>query len=121
MDKVKITYRGWVGHFICGHDCMFRLNTLLEYGDIKIVVSTVGAMKSSLSKKYETIGYDRYFETMAFHAEKEGDFWDADVMREINFESEWAWNSLEDEWKANKGHIAVVEEIRNGLIDGNQY
>ena len=128
MKDVKITYRGWPGHFICGDRCVFHLNTLLEYKEIKIVVSTVDMMKKfnflskqDENKEFEEIGFNRYFETMAFHAEeKNGDFIDANVSRQVDFESEWAWN-LEDEWKANKGHWAVVDEIKQGLLDGKIY
>jgi len=119
MEKIKIYYRGWPGHFICGYRCVFHLNTLIEFGDIKVVVSTVGLMrKDGQVHEYDTIGHNRHFETMAFHAKKDGKFWDADVTRQINFESEWAWESVEDEWKANKGHLAVVEELSNKLRSG---
>ena len=117
-DKIKITYRGWAGHFICGHKCQFRLNTLIELGDTRVVVSTVGRYLSPLKKEFDTIGYNRHYETMAFHAVKDGEFWDADVGREVSFESEWAWPQIDDEWRANKGHIAVVEEIKQKMISG---
>jgi len=120
MGKIKISYRGWPGHFICGHRCVFHLNTLIEFGDTKVVVSTVGLMRkiSGDVHEYETIGCNRHFETMAFHATKDGEFWDADVERQICFDSNWAWESVEDEWKANKGHFAVVEELSKKLKSG---
>jgi len=122
--KAKITYRGWPGHFICGDRCMFHLNTLIELRDVRVVVSTVGMMRDFHAPdglnvaKYETIGHERYFETMAFHAERRGEFWDADAHREVRFESNWAYSSLSDEWKANKGHLAVVNEIATKLEAG---
>ena len=83
-DKVKRTERGWAGHFICGNDCRFRRNTLLEYGDKRVVVSTVGNLLyiNPITKKGEitTIGLNRYYETMAFEATFENDFyWEADI------------------------------------------
>lgn len=122
--EVKVTFRGWPGHFICGYECMFRLNTLLEYGNKRIVVSTVGLLPDPLEKKntgkivFREVGCKRHFETMAFWAMKNGDFWDMDVKRQINFESEWAYGSVEDELKANDGHYAVVEELKQKLLDG---
>jgi len=124
MEKAKVTYRGWPGHFICGDRCVFHLNTLIELRDVRIVVSTVGMMLDYHAPnfpnklKYDKIGLYRYYETMAFHAERRGEFWDADVSREVPFESEWAYSSIEDEWKANKGHIAVVAELVNKLESG---
>lgn len=122
--EVKITYRGWPGHFCCSDRCTFHLNTLLELDDVRIVVSTVGLMKNCIEEeinqgqKFMPIGLDRYFETMAFHAYKCNEFWDADVSRQISFDSEWSYPDLKDEWKANKGHIKVVEEIKEKMEKG---
>lgn len=114
--KAKITYRGWAGHFICGPRCEFHLNTLIEFGRTKIVVSTVGRLPDSLNRdKYTTIGLDRHYETMAFHAEKNGEFWDMNVNRPVDFKSQWSWSKISDEWKANKGHWATVKEIAERL------
>jgi len=121
--EVKITYRGWPGHFCCGHRCVFHLNTLIEYKSIKIVVSTVGLMIDPLNKdqykiKYSEIGCDRYFETMAFHAD--GEFSDANVQQQVYFKSPWSWG-LKDEMKANDGHIKVVDEIVSKLLLGETF
>ncbi len=62
-EMMKRTERGWAGHFICAERCRFRRNTLLEIGDMAIVVSTVGAMMSRGEDKPETIGHERYYET----------------------------------------------------------
>jgi hypothetical protein len=122
VTKPKVTYRGWGGHFIGGHRCLFRLNTLIEYKDIKIVVSTVGNYMEEINgnRKIRELGFNRYFETMAFHAKKEGEFWEADVAKEISFESPWSYGK-DEEWKANKGHWDVVDEICKGLKGGNEY
>lgn len=119
IDGVKVTERGWPGHFIAADDCKFRRNTLLEYKDKKWIVSTVGAMpadKYSLDKNkygFTTIGYRRYYETMAFEAEKNGIYWDANVLKDIDFKSNWALNKCDfnSDQKANDMHDKVVEEL----------
>jgi hypothetical protein len=114
------TERGWAGHFICSYKCRFRRNTLLEFNDQAIVVSTVGLMDSSYKDgEIETVGLDRYYETMAFHADKTDSRWkDTDVSREVSFESEWAINEIDAEDKANDMHEKVVNEISKKMIEG---
>ncbi len=129
-EKVKITFRGWPGHFICSDSCIFRLNTLLEYREVKIVVSTVGMMKSHWPKgsefykgAYEPVGCGRYYETMAFHAveEDESGFIDADVSRQISFDSPWMQDKVEKELEANDMHYKVIEEIEGRLLKGDKF
>lgn len=118
-EEVKITWRGWSGHSICAYRCLFRLNTLLEYKNIKIVVSTIGLkMDASYPNKisFEEIGCGRHFETMAFHAEKKGKFWDADILREVDFDSKQSYKDTDNELEANEGHYKVIEEIKEKLL-----
>lgn len=129
INGVKITERGWAGHFICADKCKFRRNSLLEYGDKKWIVSTVGAMpQSEVLRKipefcsengFETIGYERYYETMVFEAEecteKGSDciYLDANVSEQIDFDSEWAIDHIDfgTDQEANDMHDAVVMEL----------
>ena len=123
--KVKRTERGWAGHFCCADRCLFRRNTLLEYGEVRIVVSTIGLMlddRNNKERKFIQVGLDRYFETMAFHAHLEADrYWDANVGREISFDSPWAIGEVDADDKANDMHEAVVAEITKGLESGKVY
>lgn len=125
MSELKRTERGWGGHFICAERCAFRRNTLLEYGDRKIVVSTVGLMQGFHNEaKYHTIGAGgRYYETMAFGAKKNGPYIDADVSENVHFDSEWAIcaDSIDKlpedvDNNANDMHEAVVAELSKRLL-----
>lgn len=119
---VKKTERGWAGHFIAANSCRFRRNTLLEYNDIKIVVSTVGAMERTGHKGFETIGHNRYFETMAFHSDlSDTRYYDIDVSKQISFESEWAISEIDADDKANIMHDVVVDEIEGKLLIGYKF
>ncbi len=118
------TERGWAGHFICGHRCLFRRNTLLAYGETKVVVSTVGLMlmndrENDPKKRFDTIGHNRHFETMAFHAGNDK-YQDAEVSRQVNFESDWAIAELDGELQANEMHEAVVAELTEKLLKGDK-
>jgi len=124
--KIKRTERGWPGHFIGAHNCVFRRNTLLEYKDIKIVISTVGNYNSEIAERekddfYRRVGADRYYETMAFHSKKDDErYHDMDVNRQVYFDSNWAIDKLEDDDKANNMHEKVVEEISKKLLAGKK-
>ena len=125
---VKRTERGWAGHFICADRCLFRRNTLLECGDVGIVVSTVGLMLDYHHKgfpnthKFAEVGYMRNYETMAFHADpKDTRYHDIDVNRQISFESPWSIAELDADDKANDMHEAVVDEITAELEKWNRY
>ena len=114
------TERGWAGHFICADRCRFRRNTLLAYNDIKIVVSSVGLMKRD--DKFDEVGAGRYFETMAFHANKDDKrYFDANVSKQVYFESDWAIAEIDADDKANEMHEAVVGEIITKLEKGYKF
>jgi hypothetical protein len=117
------TERGWAGHFICGHKCLFRRNTLLTYNNIKIVVSSVGLMLMDYKeRKFETIGHNRHYETMAFHSDKtDTRYNDADVSKQIEFESDWCIEEKDADDRANEMHEKAVLEITNKLIEGETF
>ena len=82
VKGVKITERGWAGHFCCADRCAFRRNTLLEKGDVALVVSSVGKMRSfDGTLAYEEIGCGRYYETMVWFATTNNKWKDADIER----------------------------------------
>lgn len=126
---MKVTERGWAGHFICADKCKFRRNTLIEHEDIKIVVSTVGLMETPWKKgdkfyrgAYEEIGLSRYFETMAFHANtNDTRYHDTDISREVRFVSPWAIDIIDADDKANDMHEVVVKEIMDRLLQGEKF
>ena len=117
--EVKRTERGWAGHFCCSYRCEYHRNTLLEYNGMKVVVSTVGRLrKDMISGTYEDLGYKRYFETMAFMANEDDKYNDADVEREIQFDAKWSLPSPDMELEADAMHEDVVIELSKRLVDG---
>jgi hypothetical protein len=116
MSKVKRTERGWAGYYISASRCRFRRNTLLECGDKRIVVSTVGAMDNG-----EPIGYASFYETMAFRAKKNGIYWDANTSKKVHFKSKWQIVTLSgtSDAEANEMHEAVVAELTERLQKEN--
>ncbi len=119
--SVKRTERGWAGHYCRADVCLFRRNTLLELNDIKIVVSTVGAKKDTYNWCFDEVGIGRFYETMCFYSKENNDPWhDANVEREISFESNWKIKEVGENSnkKANDMHEAVVTEITDNLTQG---
>lgn len=121
--NVKRTERGWAGHFICADDCRFRRNTLLQSEIEEVVISTVGAMEiedfRTHKMKFDAVGLDRYYETMAFIA-KSSDmrYHDIDVSKQVEFNSDWYVETLDADDKANDMHEAVVKELTEKMQKG---
>lgn len=119
--KVKRTERGWAGHFIGGSECLYHRNTLLEFCEQKVVVSTVGRY-SPFGKhhlgEFEMIGHNRYFETMAFIA-KDDEYHDIDVQKQVEFNSNWCLPKSDMELEADKMHEDVCAEISEYMINNN--
>lgn len=138
MEEVKRTERGWAGHYICSRDCLFRRNTLLEYGNKKWIVSTVGCQicRNDLSPYYNigdvmSIGASRWYETMAFESSYD-EYDDADITKEIQFKGDWGiwgetWKDVMEKYNqhpdiaANKIHENVVNELMEEIKNGNVY
>lgn len=124
--SVTRTERGWAGHYCASPSCTFRRNTLLEYGTTKVVVSTVGSYRDRRTDEIDTIGCERHYETMAFHAEFIDPYWEANVGREVQFVSNWSLY-YPDKFPpdadniANDMHETVVNEIINNLESGEKY
>lgn len=122
---MKITERGWGGHFICADRCRFRRNTLIEGDNDRVVVSTVGSMVTD--GKMDTIGaFGRYYETMAFGAKDDGAYVEADVSDERSFDAPWSINAdsfdkLPDDVDnlANAMHEKIVAEFVARLTQPN--
>ena len=124
MEKVKRLERGWPGHYVCANRCRFRRNTLLSYKNTEVVVSTVGLMEKYNRDTFDisgfdTIGCNRYYETMCFLAKKSDTrYKDIDVEKQIYFDSQWSISELDADDKANEMHEVVVDEITKKLLSG---
>lgn len=122
MNTVKRTERGWGGHFISCHQCLFRRNTLLESEAVSIVVSTVGNLLRLEGNKriIDTLGYGgRLFETMAFEMDEGNEWKDGNFAKQVFFNSPWSL-SVPDENLANDMHEAVVTELTEAMASGSR-
>ena len=123
VNEVKVTERGWAGHFICSDRCLFRRNTLLEYNDRKWVVSTVGTYRNR-EDKIDSVGHRRWYETLAFEAVEASGYIEADIMKQIFFDSEWgiwgdSWEEVCDNCNGTPDNVAndMHDQVVNELID----
>lgn len=109
--KVTITERGWAGHFIASARCRFRRNTLVEGPGGRFVVSTVGAMiiETDGKQALETIGHERYYETMCWPAHREGPYWEANVSAEEIEIDDWAISA--------KAPVDILDGVDNDAND----
>ncbi len=131
MKTVKRTERGWIGHYICADRCRFRRNTLLECGNRRVIVSTVGAQHDRKTGQFEEIGHGRYYETFVFRARRVfGLYWDVAGGEQLSSQLPWYIDAIpprppcssaygtESDLRANEMHEAIVEEFTQQLASG---
>ena len=122
MLNVTRTEQGWPGHFVCADKCLFRRNTLLQIGEARVIVSTVGDMRNHRNE-ITSIGSDLYYETMVFAAEFQDGYWIAigdplpipDSCRSsIDWFSLQSYKGLADHY-ANVMHECVVAHVSSRM------
>jgi hypothetical protein len=92
---------------------------LLECENKKVVVSTVGNYINPDGDR-ESIGLNRWYETKAFYGDMEDGYIEANVRREIYFDSNSSIDSVYDgsDNDANDMHNTVINEISSMLLKG---
>lgn len=119
--KATVTYRGWPGHYILSHRCVFHLNTLIELAGIRVIVSTVGNLRTKDNKQDE-VGSGCYYETMAFPALLEDGYWDADTdtdkLVSISGRSRVNHMTRTSDTEAQEMHEAAVADITSRIRKG---
>lgn len=124
MDKIKRTERGWGAHFVGAKNCLFRRNTLIEKGESRYVVSTVGNWQIPVEDEtYDNtheISPGRYYETLVFKATFIDPYWEAEIQKQIHVDAkqEIAKSSVTSDFEANEMHEGVVKEIIERLNSG---
>ena len=118
---IQTKERGWAGHFICGHDCLYHRNTSVTNGLVTIVISTVGNYYPNGSKVTIDLGGGRIYETMVFLAKEENGYIEADVQKEVtNNIGQWylTRNDLRDDSdnQADEMHDRIVNVVTGFII-----
>lgn len=120
MIPVTRTERGWAAHLCVSRDCLFRRNTLLECGDARVIVSTVGNYHPNRTNRLETIGSDRHYETYTFLAALEGPYWEISSGNEIDSEG-LVGGEPDSDRKADAMHERMVEKVTRILTETGAY
>ena len=124
--EIEKTERGWAGHHRLADKCLFRRNTLLEFGEKRVVVSTIGSYRNydDNNNCIGTIGaFGCYYETRIFLAVKDGEYWEADGINEVSYYGSWhisaeSSNKLPKDVdnQANEMHEKAVNFATNCLL-----
>jgi len=62
--------------------------------------------------------WERHYETKPFYSKKDDTrYHDADVTKQIYFDSQWAISEIDDDDKANIMHDNVVKELSEKLLE----
>jgi len=121
-EQVKRIERGWPSLFVNGDICRFNRNTLLERGDTRYIISTVGAYYPEKEGGCIKISDNGYYETAIFEAKEESGYWDIDIDKELAIPDgcDWAITdiTLESDMLANEMHEKIVSAVQSVLENG---
>lgn len=121
--NVKRTERGWHGHFDKSDKCLFSRNTLLETGDIRYVISTLGAYcPEEPEAGCEKINPHGYYETLIFEAKQNEVYWDIDSEKQLINPAGIPWYlefmNFNADKDANEMHEETVTAVSSILEKG---
>lgn len=123
--EIQVKERGWPAHFVLADKCTFTRNTLLQHGQNRVVISSVGCLLSSYKSdaEIEMIGSGRYYEVKAFVAIWEDNVWAADVQKQIDLECNQVITEMTDDShiKADLMHDEAVAEVMMNLLNNPDY
>lgn len=114
MTQDKWVWMPHPGHFICGDDCRFRLNTYVG----SYLVSTVGELLSD-SRVREILAKSR-----GVKIEGRGDAWDRDYMAKIGFDDIGCGRKYETmvfKAKKSKQKCCPWEQVDGSSLDFASY
>ncbi|MDP4224779.1 MAG: hypothetical protein Q8910_00215 [Bacteroidota bacterium] len=100
-------FRGWQGHWYI--TTKWHLNTLLDFGDKKFIISTVGEGYDSMRKDFSTTPglNDEMFETMVFESDYT-EWNDSDVSKQDHDFT----RHYKTEIEAQEGHYNIIELVK---------
>ena len=125
--RFRVTERGkLITYFSGSKRCLYRRNTLLEFRDIKLVISTLGNL-TDLDNKLVCISGKSYYETRVFHALtdiKRNSYRDIDPERKVKVNTITKINKPDSDIKADQMHEKVIKELtyrldKGDLLDGH--
>jgi len=111
--KVERTERGWAGHHDASDKCKFRRNTLVQdYKYNGVVVSTIRALYNTAAiANYDQLGIGYYYETKAFKAWWNGEFWQANTNVIVCHETSSKFHMPDSDFAVNIVHENAVNKI----------
>ena len=117
---VKVTHHGYPGHFCCAERCRYHRTSVIHIdGMATYLISSVGAMTptggigNGDGEVYDTIGINRFYETMVFKVNPVQEDERGDLLWKMSSGSELDISGLGEEFAfdvADKMHDAAVKK-----------
>lgn len=126
MRSVSKTERGWAAHFVGRNECAYHRNTLLECGDVRVIVSTVGNWRPRNGRDYVLCpisserGQERHYETLTFLAVFEFGYWEIASGSGLDRDG-CLGGELDSDLKADAMHERMVDKVTKSLSETGRY